>query len=212
MRAHAPLLLTFALSLFACDSEAQDSEEVVPLGELESGGDGKSDDVGARAIGWRKGEEVIVSGFEADATAAVTSVTDTEMVVESDLYVLRPGRDETLTVAVDASVVSEVAFMMMFRLPGEEKWQPLEIDGVVEGVPFTGFLFEDVTIDPVTSQGEFGLILGTNVGLLHHRTTLSIAGATGGEYAVAPIPVGTWGALDGEYDFTFEVQCGDEAC
>lgn len=212
MRPYIPLSLTFALSLSACDSDAQDSEEVVPLGEIEAGGDGKNDDIGARAIGWRKGEEVLVSGYEADATAAVTSVTDTEMIVESDLYVLRPGQDETLTVAVDASVVSDVAFMMMYRLPGDEEWQPLEIDGVAEGVPFTGFLFEDVSIDPVSNLGEFGLILGTNVGLLHHRTTLSIAGATGGEYAVAPIPVGTWGALDGDYDFTFEVQCGDDAC
>lgn len=206
------LFVTLLVPVLACDSAESDADDVVPLGEIEASEGGKSDDIGARAIGWRKGKEVVVSGTEADATAAVTSVTDTEMTVESDLYVLTPAADETLTVSIDSSLVSDAAFMMMYRAPGDDEWSPLEIDGAVDQVPFTGFLFEDVSLDPITNRGEFGLILGTNVGLLHHRATLSLAGIAGGEYAVAPIPIGTWGDLEGDYSLTFEVECDGGAC
>ena len=131
----APLALFLAASaqFVGCD-EPEDADEVVTLGEIEGPTDGKSDEIDARAINWKKTGEGELSEGKTDVRATIASVTDDVVVIESDLYIIRPTNLADVKISVDGSLISDIAFMMMYREDSDAEWNALEIvsrDGAV---------------------------------------------------------------------------------
>jgi hypothetical protein len=213
-------VLCAALHLGGCGTAAMENPDVgTALGSV--GAASKADDVGARTIRWDDSQAVDIDVFETRVSgiATITSVTDDSVDVSSDRLVLRPNIDQDVTLSIapagwTASLTQDIAFVLAWRIAGEEDWLLVELPVEIDGQHGELFLFEDLTLRPPDQALEFHGVLVTDLGLERITATVPFVGAAGQrlEYGVIPIPTGAWGDLAGDYEYVVDATCDSDAC
>jgi hypothetical protein len=200
--------LVLALGLSACTAGG-DSQDVVLTDSLS---DGKEDSVNGKSI-----TVDILENAPAALPAAMTDVVRVPesnsdwILIEGKQYIARPAPDTTLDISVDkpfGETLTNYRFIMSYRAVGSEEWSPMEVSGTVES------LFSDpreVTLNNFDS---------IQIDLEHERFSFEVSSLEGSipfkgirgeelEVAVFVFPYSGWGSLEGEYNYTLNLD-GDD--
>ncbi len=200
--------------LAACAADVD--EPGLELGPV--AGDSKEDSIGARQVVLLDRDEIDIAGVDYTGLSTIVSVTDDAVRARSDRVVLYPELGDLVQITSEPvgildGITQTIAFVLFYRVPGGS-WTVVEVPASYGGTAFNIYLFDEVLIDPGTEQMDLNAIIGTNFGLMEESATIPFedVGVTQLEWAVAPIPVGTWGDLEGDYDYLIRAGCGDGDC
>jgi hypothetical protein len=203
--------------LAACASDVPPPDEPgLELGPV--AGESKEDSIGARRVVLLDRDDIDIEATDYMGFSTVLSVTDDAVRVRSDRVVLYPELGDLVQITSEPvgildGITQTIGFVLFYRAPGGS-WTLVEVPASYGDTAFNVFLFDEVLIDPGTEQMDLNAIIGTNYGLTEESATIPFAdvGTTQLEWGVAPVPVGAWGDLEGDYDYLIRAGCGDGDC